>query len=210
MRRGLLPLIAVLGFGLLYVVVTPRGDDPNLGLGFFERDPKVAAATRRVTATADTLRAYQLVADRDEVAARLAALPAPTAPISVVADPRVPLGYANSLRDALAAELAGVEMRVPLRLVIIRDSLRMREAVAHYVRPQSEGEPCTIVRQLYDQPNRNDTYLPRREWRLVGVCGFYARYGMPGAGMTRWLDATGANAAMVDSTTPRNKTEGRP
>ncbi len=198
MRRGLLPLAAVLGFAALHVAISPSGRDLPGGRGYLESDPRVAAATRRVTATADTLRAYQFAADREAAAARLAALPAPTTPISVVADAGVPASLVNSLRDAMAADLEGVEPRVPLRIVFVLDSTPRREGIAHYVRPLAAGEPCTIVLH-YGRIVGDPVYLRRPEWRRVSVCGFYARHGMPGAGMTRWLDATSGSAALVDS-----------
>jgi hypothetical protein len=111
----------------------------------------------------------------------------------------VPADQRLALRDQLRRELAEIGgTRVPIRALILRDS-SARWWQLHRVRPVAAGEPCTIVTWVRAQDAGGTG--PRRVRRL-GVCGFYARHGMPGPAMAAWLDSTGARAARADTTLP--------
>jgi hypothetical protein len=70
---------------------------------------------------------------------------------------------------------------------------------------EPERITCLVV-GIVEDPRDPDAIPP--EWRplgrdgftnILGPCGFYARYGRPGIGVTRWLEAKGSGFALLRS-----------
>lgn len=112
------------------------------------------------------------------------------------------------VRENIAGELTelGIEAPVtPVRVIVIPDSsarkyeVRTSDLYTRFtVLPEDPTtEICTVVLRLHDRPlkgGRIDFWDDRR----LGTCGFYAKYGMPGAGMRAWLrDLAPSHAALA-------------
>jgi hypothetical protein len=64
---------------------------------------------------------------------------------------------------------------------------------------EAEGRPFCIVTRLQNSIDarlvRGRSWTPYGAGGVLGPCGFYARYGMPGAGIHRWMRSAGASLA---------------
>lgn len=81
------------------------------------------------------------------------------------------------------------------------DSLGRGSYTLIAVLPRDHSEPCSVVVLLPVERPRD--LEPTRSERLIGTCGFYARFGAPGRGMSEWLLATRGVHAMTDSARER-------
>ena len=91
--------------------------------------------------------------------------------------------YVDSTTIPRALDAAGV--RRPLEPGLISVAFALPEA--------TDGTHCvTLVRLRGVSPAHIDAL---RRQSIVGVCGFFAAFGMPGDGIRRWLASTGYRAA---------------
>lgn len=208
MRRLLMPAgfvtLAVVGF--LAATPEPRqSDDPFAAA--LDRSSVVRAERALVSARRDSVgglnRAISRIGARQLADARVRALPADAGAYHVSVDADVPAASRDSFTAKIRREFASLpaEPRVGLRVFVVSDSLRFRTYERSIVSPDAPDQPCVVLVNLGRRPGH--PILPSAVDRIVGTCGFYARFGMPGAPMREWLAHTQGYSAISDEP-PRN------
>ncbi|MBX3132609.1 MAG: hypothetical protein KF689_04385 [Gemmatimonadaceae bacterium] len=195
MRRFLLPLAGTVMAAALFAALIP-GDAALDVYDLMQRDPQIAAAQREVAAASDSLRRISSVIERTEILAHAAGLRRSAAAFELSAEPDVPVATRQAFAERLAAVGAALGTpRVPVRVHVVRVD-RLFGAYTRYVVMPREGEPCIVVVAI----RRNQAQLrPLDGDRVIGACGFYAAYGMPGAGMQQWLETDQGRSTGTDS-----------
>jgi hypothetical protein len=196
MRRLLIPLAAALTAVALFAALLP--DDRTSDVyDMLDRDAEVAMALREVSAASDSLRRVNGIIERAEMLAHATQLPRTRSSYELTAAPDVPAGTRQAFAERLAAEGATLgSPRVPVRVHIVRVDRIFGGAYMRYVVLPHAGDACVVVVAT----RRNQASVrPVAGDRLIGTCGFYARYGMPGAGMQEWLETDQGRSAATDS-----------
>lgn len=159
--------------------------------------PEVAAAELLHEARVDSMIQLRGLLRRLETRAAVRALaPAPEL-LAVTADDRLPTEVRARFADAVHAEFADYEApagRVRVHLAIARESVRAGYT-RYVVLPATPDAACTVFIEL---PQAGSRVVPRTRERLLGTCGFYARFGAAGPGMRTWLEETRGEAAASD------------
>jgi hypothetical protein len=200
-RRLLIALALVSSAALIFLVVAPtannRSDDSfNTVTG----DTALDNARAEYHALGDSAirldraleRAIAIDAART---VRSASAPAFSAHAGVTANVRAAFA---AVADSQLASL-GVS-KVPVRVVLVS----AEELTTGYRRvavlPSTADAPCVSVIQIAASGRGAS---PVAHDRLVGVCGFYARHGLPGRGVLSWIDSSFAQSMSLDAVPPR-------
>lgn len=203
MRRAILGYLALAAAAVAFFwLLVPVQREP-LGRRFLVRwygvDQEYDRAFLTWRAQRDTLGALETIVSLEEFRRRAALLGAPrSADLVVSADPAVPAEDRAIIERIGRAELEALGVArpaAPVQVIVSRGDARTtffppyRRTV---VLPDAAGKPCAVVVQLLGPPRRAN--IPGSD-RLLGTCGFYARFGEPGSGMRRWLSETGLRRA---------------
>lgn len=198
-------LYAIVGLGMVAaIVVAARMARSDSAPAIWDlRYPEVAQARALMTARTDSVRAWAAAVLRARTLSLAASAARGPAPFALETRGDISDATRETFAADFARELATIPTpRVPLRVLLVADTTGMGYA-GWYLRPRAEGDACTIVIYSRRSRTRADTTLPTL--RRLGVCGLYARHGMPGPGIAAWLDRTGAANAISDTTTPRTE-----
>lgn len=203
MRRLLMPLgfvaLAVLGF----IVATPeprKPDDPFAAV--LDRDAIVRLQRETINARRDSLgglsRAIARVTTRQSAEARVRALPAGLGAYYFSVDADVPAASRDSFAAKITREFASLpaEARVPVRVFVVWDSVRYGFYERAVVVPRTADQPCVVMVHVGTRSGRPALPLPTD--RVVGTCGFFARFGSPGSQVRDWLVETQGLSAVSD------------
>jgi hypothetical protein len=196
-------IVTVLAF---YAIAPDPGEGDPFRLSVFDRQPAVASAFRNLSRVGDTLRAVTFALERQRAWETARALPARAALTDFVVMPGVPADIARKFEQRAREQFARfTEPRTPLRVVLTssEDAFGYRK---YAVLPETESQPCVIVVGISTKargigPGDGD--------RLLGACGFYAKFGQPGGGTLAWLkDSRGVSAAIdtISAMGPRPQT----
>ena len=175
---------AVAGF----YAIAPRGNySPRSSPGAFANDATVARARAEYQARSDSAIALDRALERALALEAVRTLRPSAAAVSFTADPRLNAAQRAEFARVAEAQFAAYDAPVvPLRVVLGA----MDQAGAGYrhlaVLPTKPGEPCVSV--LLVEPTRVHV-RPRGSDRFAGICGFYARHGLPGRGVLAWIDS---------------------
>lgn len=200
-RRPLIAAAVLASTAVIFVAVIPDLDQRPVGrFSAISGDTAIDNARAEYRARGDSAIALDRALERAVAMEAAGGVRRSSAPVAFSADPsisaNVRAGFA-SVADAQLASLGTPNVPVRIVLVPIEDLGSGYRHVA--VLPSSATEPCVSVLQvasngLRAQPEPND--------RLVGVCGFYARYGMPGRGVLAWIDSSYSLTLALDVAPP--------
>lgn len=203
MRRLLIPLgIAVLT-AIAFMAATPeprQPDDPFAAV--LDRSAVVGRERALMAARRDSLggisRAIARITTRQLAEERVRALGAGVGGYHLAVDANVPEASRDSFTAKVRREFASLpaEPRVPVRVFVVWDSARFGWYERAVVVPTRDDRPCTVM--VYVGTRRGLPALPIAVDRVVGTCGFYARFGMPGAPIREWLALTQGLSAISD------------
>lgn len=198
MRRHLLAVVAIVGAVVAFYVIAPApGTSGFEREGIFARDRDVAAARANVYALGDTLRAVNAALLRARAWERARAVAPDPALTKVITVAGIAPLTARSFEDAARAEFAALEApRVPLRVLLVPDSQLTNDYRKQTVIPQTAEQPCVVLVSI--SPRARNLRVGTGD-RLLGACGFYAKFGRPGQGMQSWLETTRGVGASVDT-----------
>ena len=201
MRRLLIPAalvaIAVAGFVAIAPpvddVVTERQRRPD-------SDSAVAQARAEYQARNDSAIALSRALEAAVALEAARGIRRSSAPTEFSADPEISAIVRTEFAKVAEAQFASMgTAKVPVRVVLAA----MDEVGAGYrhvaVLPERAGEPCVSVLQI--DPDRQ-VERPAANDRLAGICGFYARYGLPGRGVLSWIDSTYSLSFSLDVVPP--------
>lgn len=200
--RAVAPWLAVaVGAVMLHQFLIPS--EPEQRRNDWRREayvdrPEVYQAANAFLDLRDSVMSLQrqlMIAESRERAHAYAARP--MTGLNVTIDPGVSPLVAEHFRAAAYAELDSVANGTsvhPVHLIVATDSTfktnRLRRAV---VLPAEAGAPCTVVIRVAGQ------WQPRVRGgitrQVLGTCGFWARYGPAGDGMSAWLRESGMRTA---------------
>jgi hypothetical protein len=203
MRQLLVPLGVVVLAALGFMAATPeprRPDDPFAAV--LDRSAMVRAERALLNARRDSLgglsRAISRITTRQNAEARVRALPAGLGAYHLVVDADVPEVSRDSFTAKVRREFASLpaEPRVPVRVFVVWDTLRYGYYERAVVIPARDDQPCAVMVSVGTRRGR--PAIPAAVDRIVGTCGFYARFGMPGAPIHEWLAETQGLSAISD------------
>lgn len=196
--RRFLPLAAVLATVLAFYAIAPTpGDGRSFGLSVFDRVPAVAAAFEAQQRLGDTLRAVTFALQRQVAWETARAIPAGSASSDFVVLPGVPADIAKNFEQRAREQFARYpQPRTPLRVVIDVAGLETFGYRKHTVLPETEAQPCVVIVGISPKAR---SLSPADGDRLLGACGFYARFGRPGEGMLQWLEESRGVSASIDT-----------
>lgn len=186
-------------------ILVARMRDVSQDAAYAQQYPEVAAARARVLAVGDTLRAWTAALARAQTLAHAAAVTRGPQPVMVETRGGITAGTRAAFTQVVERELEAIGTpKVPLRVLLVADSSASFSSYAGwYLRPGTAGDPCIVMIRVRE--SRNQAMAPRTGDRRLGVCGLYARHGMPGPGIAAWLDETRAVSAAGDSSTSWNR-----
>lgn len=116
--------------------------------------------------------------------------------VAPAASPEVAARY----RHHLEREFASLGDAPGARVLVWLDGPRAEAPAGHkhVVLPEVATGDSTCVVLINHATPRLGARRPAPGERLLGLCGFVARFGPPGPGMLEWLDASNAEGAVVD------------
>lgn len=196
-------IVTVLAF---YFIAPTPGEGEYLRISAFDRQPEVASAFEEMRRVNDTLRAVTFALQRSRAWEAARSLAADAAASKFVALKNVPPDVARAFEEAARAEFAMVPQAKTALRVVLQTSDEQVGYRKYVVLPQTDAQPCVILIQFRASTRG---LRPIAGDRLLGVCGFYARFGRPGAGMQEWLESTRGVAATIDTSPgmrPRRRT----
>lgn len=195
MRRWIIGITTTLVVAAIFVVTRARFATPDAE-ALADANPEVAEARALMRARNDSLQAWSRAWQRARVLAAVGTLRPSSASFAIESRGSWSAGTIAAFRAAFEAELDSLpEPRVPLRILLLPDTGRTSGSYSNwYLRPRQAGEPCVVVLHLID--GANQTYRPRRDVDRLGVCGLYAVAGLPGPGISAWLDSTQSKSAL--------------
>lgn len=198
MKRVLTIGGAFVGAVLLFYLIAPTpGAGEDFRVDMFDRDPAVARARAEFWATGDTVRALDVAHQRTAAWEEARALPRTAARTGVIVRPGLDERTARNFEQAAQAELASFgATTVPLRIVLKRGEGLSGAYRKLVVLPQDSTQPCVVVVLI---PERARNLRANGADRMISACGFYGRFGYPGAGMEQWLADTRGIAAARDT-----------
>ncbi|WKW12662.1 hypothetical protein Strain138_001961 [Pseudogemmatithrix spongiicola] len=166
---------------------------------FAQQHPEVAEARAQVLARGDTMRAWSAALARAQTLAIAASVTRGPQPFVLETRGAISAGTRAAFLQLIERELQAIGTpKVPLRVLLVADSNASFSSYSGwYLRPARLGEPCIVMIRIRE--SRSQTFAPRTGDRRLGVCGLYARHGMPGPGIAAWLDETRAISAAGDS-----------
>lgn len=202
-------LLVLLGFVALavfgFMAATPKSEGPDDPFAaMMDRSDEVRRERATNRARRDSLggvsRAIGRTISMDLAARRVGALPAGLGAYHVSVDANVPAVSRDSFTTKIRAEFASLpaQARVPLRVFVVFDSVRVDFYDRTVVIPDTPDRPCVVIVSVGIGTRGGRPALPRPVDRVVGTCGFYARFGMPGAPMRDWLLETQGLSAISD------------
>jgi hypothetical protein len=150
----------------------------------------------------DSARVYRAAWELADTRERAAREPRAPVGLTVRADANVP----TSAREAFEARARDEFSRVapdahyPVIVRLLVDTTVFRAYSRATVIPVDSTAPCIV--QLRLAPRAGRPSRPDNSDQLLGVCGLYARFGAPGAGMTKWLTTTVLATAARHSAEP--------
>ncbi len=194
-RRSIAVVVVVIAFGYWGLL---SDSTASRSVWLFD-DLEVATAMREYNARADTLLALTNRAEQMHAADALARLPRSRETFAIVAAPGIQAETRESFARPIRAAIDSLDgpPRHPLRVILSTDSMSGRNYRRLVLLPRNADEPCAVVITL-SADRRAPTAHPIAEEPLLGACGFYARFGMPGRGMQDWLTSTRGLMAKVD------------
>jgi len=197
MRRWITATV-IIGIVVATVLVARKGqlpEDAVLALQY----PEVAQARAQVLARGDTLRAWSAALARAQALAVAASVTRGPQPFVLETRGAVSAGTRAAFLQLIERELQAIGTpKVPLRVLLVADSSASFSSYSGwYLRPANASDPCIVTIRIRE--SRSQTFAPRTLDRRLGVCGLYARHGMPGPGIAAWLDETRAVSAAGDS-----------
>jgi hypothetical protein len=188
----------VLLAGSCYAVLMPDERDAFRDrLPWAESYPEVREAQAALNASLVAEARAELAWEIGHSLAAAEALPRARAPFTVTAERGIPAATVARIESQARAELSalGRPPVVPIVLRIVVDSVRTRVGYRRVVvAPTAATDPCVIVYRIGAVYVGRATGFSTTD-RILGTCGFYALYGMPGTGMQAWLARTGARSA---------------
>jgi hypothetical protein len=190
-------ILFVLGGATLVVAAWPA---PRTGSR--SREPTPAILSRQIIDRADrnlTLASRALIAlqQRDAVLRG-----APTHGPSISFQGRLPLAAQQALSeafDSVLTELRPLAAEVAVRVVVIADSTRRGvndpSGVWYFTPMATDGHTCLVLRYVdvfgfasaAAAGKQSQAESEERMRQLVGVCSFYAAFGLPGPRIEQWL-----------------------
>lgn len=196
-------MAAVLGFFVLIPEFGPAFDLQNYFRARMSPEMRRLDSLRAMRG--DSLRMLTGAYERLLAIEAVDRLPAPSARVTISASPGVPAASRTGFEQVLRDELAplGDSIQHPIRLHLLPDPLGKGSYVRIAVLPRRPGAPCSVVILLPANAPRD--ILPTRSDRLIGTCGFYAKFGAPGQGMSDWLIATRGIHAVTDRARPERR-----
>jgi hypothetical protein len=216
-NRTVVALVGTVGAAIAaFVLILPdRTEYPEYRRfsSWLSHVPEVAAAEMLHEARADSMIQLRGLLRRLETREAARALPPASDLLAFTADNRLPAEVRQRIADAVRAEFAEYPApvgRVRVHLTTTREFVPQGYA-RYVVLPDTPDAPCTVLIEMRETGNR---VAPRVRDRIVGTCGFYARFGAPGPGMRAWLEETRGDAAAADvllssRSSRRTQTEGR-
>lgn len=187
-------LVALLSF---YAIAPTAGSADAPRAGAFGRNREVAAANLQVWALGDTIRAVTAALARARAWETARGLAADRALQRVIVQPGLAPQTARIFEHLAREEMAAiVRPRVALRVVVVPDPQPVGSYRFYTVIPDTAGQPCVVVVAISERAR--GLHVAEGS-RLLGACGFYARFGYPGSGMQAWLRASRGIAATVDT-----------
>lgn len=200
MRHRLVSAGAIVGALLAFYAIAPSpGAQDYERAGIFARDREVSAANATASAISDTLRALTFALQRAEAWEEARALPRDPAKTRMLIAADLDPATARTFEAALRKEFVAIpNPRVPVRVIVRRASGQptgwFRRST---VLPDDDTQPCVVIVTL--AANLRNVLRIAAEDRLLGTCGFLAKFGFPGVGMRDWLEGTRGVAAMIDT-----------
>ncbi len=202
-RRALVPLgfVALAIGGFIWATPERRGPEDAFAS---ELDRSAAVRMERATLRArrDSLggvsRAISRVLTRQLAERRARALPAGAGSYVLSVDPTVPAASRDSFTAKVRREFASLPASalVPIVVQVVLDTVRYASYQRAVVIPDVAGQPCVVIVSVGGREGRSQ--LPNPVDRIVGTCGFYARFGMPGAPLRDWMHQTQGLSALSD------------
>ena len=187
MKRWAVWIAGAVGALVLARVVLPKASEMT------ERrreSAPVAAVRDTVDHLQDSIRALSLVRDRYLAQSVAARLPRSSAGFVASSDRDVPAAVLERFASIARTQLGNVDsLAMPVRLHAVADLNRGGNYLRAVVLPANAGEPCIVVLVLAAR-GQLDRVQPQPRDRMLGTCGFYARFGPPGPGVTAWLRRT--------------------
>ena len=181
-----------------FALVPPQGDGERPVPSWLARDPVVRAAQQRFYILADSSnaadRTWELLDSRDRASQVVARAGSVDVQVEAGISQGVAALFVATVREELRSLTNAPAYPVVERLVVdpVSSGFYRPFSSGRYrlatVLPSAPTEPCVVLvrmdssQQVPDEPN------PRMQ--LLSTCGFYARFGMPGAGMDAWLERT--------------------
>jgi hypothetical protein len=201
MKRAVLSLAGTVAVAVaaVAVIVPERSDLPAYGpfSSWLSHVPEVAAAEVLYEARVDSMVELRALRRRLETRAAARALAPVQERLALTADARLPADLRARFAEKVQTEFADYPApvgRVRVHLAVAGETVRGGYARS-IVLPAAANDACTVVIEV---PLTARRIAPRTQERLVGSCGFYARFGAAGSGMRAWLERTRGEVAAAD------------
>lgn len=209
MKRIVPWVILVAGAAMAFFVLVPKvSSTDRYGFNWRSRNPEIAVLQDTLEWRQDTVRT--LIAVRERLLALDAArsIRGSTASLTFSSDADVSLPTRSAFTALVHAELAplGDTMRHPLRVHFVRDTSLRGSYRRIAVLPQTATEPCVMVILVGGTADRDVVPFPKD--RMIGTCGFFATFGLPGRGMEQWLLESRGALALSDVAISRERESG--
>lgn len=196
LRKQLPIIVALIATPVLTLLVAPDAVDPGaINPWWYSGDPVIAAAQRKTFAVRDSIRAFEATWERLDSREKATGLTARGTGLEIRVDNDVPAvtaaAFTRRARTELTALTSAPAYPVVLRLTTDPFTRALYRRVA--MLPERAGAPCIAMIRI--NGTRVDSAAPNHEDQLLGVCGLYAKFGAPGAGMEGWLERTQLRSA---------------
>jgi len=200
-NRSLLALVGtvVVAIAAFAVIVPDRSQntDYRWSSSWLSHIPEVAVAESLYEARWNSMIQLRALLRRLETRTAARALAPAAEMLAFTADPRLPADTRAEFAEAVRAEFS--EYPAPMGRVRVHLAVASGSVPGRYERsvvlPSTVDDACTVI---IDMPETASQVAPRKRQRLVGTCGFYARFGAAGSGMRAWLEETRGAAAATD------------
>jgi hypothetical protein len=191
-RRENLVLVAVIVAApvLAYWIAPTRVAPEREVFSWYADDSVLGEANRRQWELRDSIRVLLSAWERLDTREKAMGLTARQAGLEIRADRDVPAATVARFAEGARAELRTLTASpaYPVVVRIVFDPMTRANYRRGTALPERAGAPCVSVVRI--GAGRRETNAPYRGDQLLGVCGLYALFGAPGAGMDRWLERT--------------------
>lgn len=195
MKRWGVWVIGALGVLALARVLLPKASENT---DRRRESPAIAAIRDTVDLMQDSIIALSLARDRFAALEIARRLPRAGTGFAVSAAREVPAAVVARFESVARAQLAEIDsLAMPIRLHVATAPGRSAQYYRTVVLPTAAGEPCTVVIMLPDRGDVNRVQPMPRD-RMLGTCGFFARFGPAGPGVSDWLRRTNGVYARGD------------